>query len=172
MAGWHAANRATPEGRAREKNRNSDRNAGRYQRESRHRKAYAKAYYWDNRELRVQYAREWRKENPHRRRDQADRRTLLIVTNPGFVPFGEAEWKKLQRQYGYRCAYCGGRPEKLEMDHVIPLTRGGRHAIANVLPACKGCNISKYNYLLVEWNHRQRGKASLSQANKRGHGNN
>jgi hypothetical protein len=154
MAGWHAANRATPEGRAREKNRNTER----YQRESKRRKASAKTHYWNTRDLRVQYSREWRKENPHRRRDQADRRAFLMVTNADFVPFGLAEWEKLQRQYGYRCAYCGMKPEKLEKDHVIPLTRGGRHAIANILPACKSCNISKYDYFLAEWRLRPQGR--------------
>lgn len=78
-----------------------------------------------------------------------------MLTNPGFVPFGEAEWQKLQRQYGYRCAYCSVRPGKLEKDHVVPLARGGRHAIANILPACKTCNISKYDSLLVEWRLRR-----------------
>ncbi|MGW5721027.1 HNH endonuclease [Amycolatopsis sp. NPDC003865] len=151
MAGWHTLNRGTPEGRAREKTRNT----GRYRREGDHRRSRARAYYQDNRELRIQYAREWRKENPHRRRDQADRRAHLMLTNPGFVPFGEAEWQKLQRQYGYRCAYCSVRPGKLEKDHVVPLARGGRHAIANILPACKTCNISKYDSLLVEWRLRR-----------------
>lgn len=38
------------------------------------------------------------------------------------------------------------------MDHVIPLARGGRHGIGNVLPACQPCNSSKGARLLAEWN--------------------
>jgi hypothetical protein len=30
------------------------------------------------------------------------------------------------------------------MDHRIPLSRGGRHEIDNVIPACKPCNSRKH----------------------------
>lgn len=40
------------------------------------------------------------------------------------------------------------------MDHVIPVVRGGRHAIGNILPACAACNGSKHAALLVVWRHR------------------
>lgn len=46
--------------------------------------------------------------------------------------------------------------ETLEKDHVVMLTRGGRHAISNILPACKACNISKFNHLLSEWRYARR----------------
>ncbi|HEX8510460.1 MAG TPA: HNH endonuclease [Propionibacteriaceae bacterium] len=51
------------------------------------------------------------------------------------------------------CAYCGEcRP--LTMDHVVPLARGGRHAIGNLAPACETCNKRKGSMLLVEWRYR------------------
>ncbi len=37
------------------------------------------------------------------------------------------------------------------MDHVIPLSRGGKHALDNVVPACRGCNTSKNDRLPSEW---------------------
>ena len=45
------------------------------------------------------------------------------------------------------CHYCGGRflPHELTMDHVVPLSRGGRSVKGNVVPCCKKCNnIKKY----------------------------
>jgi 5-methylcytosine-specific restriction endonuclease McrA len=30
------------------------------------------------------------------------------------------------------------------MDHRLPLARGGRHEIENVIPACKSCNSRKH----------------------------
>lgn len=62
----------------------------------------------------------------------------------------QAEWLKLVRRFGHCCAYCGERCF-LTQDHVVPLSRGGRHAIGNLLPACQSCNASKGTKFLVEW---------------------
>jgi 5-methylcytosine-specific restriction endonuclease McrA len=48
-----------------------------------------------------------------------------------------------------RCQYCGGPANTL--DHVIPLSRGGPHAIGNVVPACKPCNSRKRHRTPQEW---------------------
>jgi 5-methylcytosine-specific restriction endonuclease McrA len=50
------------------------------------------------------------------------------------------------------CAYCGKRPAKehnLHLEHIVPLSENGRSTLANLLPACSGCNISKSNKPLV-----------------------
>lgn len=39
------------------------------------------------------------------------------------------------------CVYCGGRATG--WDHVMPMSRGGRHAVDNLVPACKPCNSAK-----------------------------
>ncbi len=48
-----------------------------------------------------------------------------------------------------KCHYCGGifKPDELTMDHVIPLSRGGKTERINIVPACKDCN-NKKKYLL------------------------
>lgn len=51
--------------------------------------------------------------------------------------------------YGNRCAYCGGPFE--DLDHVIPLSRGGSKRPANLRPACRHCNRSKGTKMLKEW---------------------
>ena len=40
------------------------------------------------------------------------------------------------------CAYCGCELEyrDMQVDHVIPLRRGGADDIENMLPACRSCN--------------------------------
>lgn len=55
-----------------------------------------------------------------------------------------AEWQRIKAAYNHRCAYCV-LPLPLEMDHVVPLTKGGAHSKENVVPACKSCNSSKGN---------------------------
>ena len=42
---------------------------------------------------------------------------------------------------GGRCAYCKGPAETI--DHVLPRSRGGRHAWENVVAACARCNHTK-----------------------------
>ena len=97
----------------------------------------------------------WVKANPELRRAiaaqyKASRRTWEQL-NPGSVGILSKDWRKLVRHYRHRCAYCGGNEGGIHMDHVIPLSRGGRHAIGNVLPACQGCNLSKGAKLVAEW---------------------
>jgi 5-methylcytosine-specific restriction endonuclease McrA len=38
--------------------------------------------------------------------------------------------------------------EKMELDHVIPYTEGGKHCYYNVQTSCMLCNRAKYNYVL------------------------
>lgn len=51
------------------------------------------------------------------------------------------------------CCYCGKRfsPDKLTMDHVVPLSRGGKSTKNNLVTACKECNNRKKNSLVFEW---------------------
>ena len=51
------------------------------------------------------------------------------------------------------CWYCGRKVgfKNLTMDHVIPLSRGGRSTRDNLVPCCRPCNIKKKNALPVEW---------------------
>lgn len=55
----------------------------------------------------------------------------------------------LRRLRSARCAYCGGPGGTV--DHVVPLNRGGQHAEGNLVPACRSCNSSKRDKLLIEW---------------------
>ncbi len=52
---------------------------------------------------------------------------------------------------GLACYLCGKNPaKKPSIEHVIPLSRGGSHTLANVRVACCGCNSRKHNRLLSE----------------------
>lgn len=38
------------------------------------------------------------------------------------------------------CQYCGQKPKKLTIDHVIPKSRGGKNTFQNTVAACFQCN--------------------------------
>ncbi len=63
-----------------------------------------------------------------------------------------SSWWKKKRSDG-RCYYCGQKfpASSLTMDHLIPLSRGGRSVKENLVPCCKECNIKKKNLLPQEW---------------------
>jgi|SRR5450755_510649 5-methylcytosine-specific restriction endonuclease McrA len=54
---------------------------------------------------------------------------------------------------GHRCAYCGVRltDNRFEVDHIVPISRGGRGNLANLAAACHDCNWSKFDYLIEKW---------------------
>ncbi len=62
------------------------------------------------------------------------------------------------------CYYCRRRVgrEHLTMDHVVPLSRGGKSKKGNIVPACKECNNKKKYMLPVEWQEYLEGLAERS----------
>jgi 5-methylcytosine-specific restriction endonuclease McrA len=56
----------------------------------------------------------------------------------------KSQWWKAQIARGI-CHYCGKTfaPDELTMDHVVPVSRGGRSVKGNVVPCCKSCNNEK-----------------------------
>lgn len=43
----------------------------------------------------------------------------------------------------YTCQYCGDKPTKLEVEHVVPKSQGGKNTWQNVTTACRSCNAYK-----------------------------
>lgn len=45
----------------------------------------------------------------------------------------------------YQCQYCGRRPSQrdLNVDHVVPRSRGGLDSWENLVVSCRGCNLKK-----------------------------
>lgn len=52
-------------------------------------------------------------------------------------------------RWGGQCCYCEAPAEHL--DHVNPISRGGRDVPSNVVPACAPCNYAKGAKSLAEW---------------------
>ncbi|MBR3743160.1 MAG: HNH endonuclease [Clostridia bacterium] len=51
---------------------------------------------------------------------------------------------------GYRCRICGATQAdgvKLHVDHIIPVSKGGRTEPSNLQTLCERCNLGKSNKL-------------------------
>jgi len=64
----------------------------------------------------------------------------------------ESQWWKRRVAKG-ECYYCGRAtpPNELTMDHIVPVSRGGKSTRGNVVACCKTCNNAKKQLLPMEW---------------------
>ena len=62
------------------------------------------------------------------------------------------QWWKRRLAKG-ECYYCKREtpPSELTMDHIVPISRGGKTSKGNVVPCCKDCNTAKKQMLPMEW---------------------
>lgn len=65
----------------------------------------------------------------------------------GIYKITTKEFKKLKNQ---NCFYCGSY-NQIEIDHVLPISRGGTHSVGNLVSACLKCNRSKKDKTIMEW---------------------
>lgn len=97
---------------------------------------------WDYLEPALEAARLWtpkRVAAAQSARYRANKRGALVND------LTSVQWEHIKQRWHYRCAYCGCTPARLTQDHVIPLSRGGNHTAANIVPACQPCNSSKHD---------------------------
>ncbi|HAF09335.1 MAG TPA: hypothetical protein DCK98_04540 [Chloroflexi bacterium] len=103
----------------------------------------ARTLYERDPQARPSYKKKWRAANPegarayvrlsgHRRRAAAGGDFIRVD-----------DWEALLKKYDRRCAYCGVQGALIEADHRVPLSRGGKNTIENIVPACRRCNRRK-----------------------------
>ncbi|MGZ5400800.1 MAG: HNH endonuclease [Nocardioides sp.] len=88
-----------------------------------------------------------------RRARVARRRTRRVASRVNDL--APEEWRALTLAWG-RCAYCGATDKPLQRDCVLPIARGGRYTLANVVPACGSCNASKGRNEVTTWLRQRR----------------
>ncbi len=57
--------------------------------------------------------------------------------------------EKFQR----KCAYCGKRNLPLQIEHIVPKSRGGSNSVTNLTLACEKCNLKKGNKTALEFGY-------------------
>ena len=68
---------------------------------------------------------------------------------------GSFRWIEVIRIWiaaGKSCSYCDVvMTEQPDPDHVVPISRGGRNDLGNIVPCCRMCNADKGDLTLAEW---------------------
>ena len=59
----------------------------------------------------------------------------------------------LLEKWGRQCAYCGIQNTPLEIEHIIPQSRGGTDRVSNLTLACHACNQRKGNLTAEEFGY-------------------
>ncbi len=73
---------------------------------------------------------------------QKRRAERLALAVGGVFSLARNDYRARIQFYGGRCAYCEQAPAT-ELDHAVPISRGGGNWAANIRPACVECNRSK-----------------------------
>ena len=107
-----------------------------------------------NREWHRDYKRRYNREHADDRRayrartrplarvHEAARRTAKRSTDP-FSP--SDLWASWEDRGIFACFWCERDVSSgYHIDHVYPLSRGGRHVVPNLVPACVDCNLAKW----------------------------
>lgn len=102
--------------------------------------------------------RQYRRAHPEKNRAYNHARRAALLKSIGHHDAGDIR-SIFNRQRGH-CFWCGVKlAGDFEVDHVIPLTRGGANYPENIVIACCFCNRSKHNKLPSEWRHANRSRA-------------
>lgn len=130
---------------------------------------YRRAYYAQRSEIKREYNRAYHAAHAetirmrmrayqaaHLEEDRARRhnRRALLKGNGG--SYTAQEIKKMRAEQAGICAYCHYQhnPDRLTIDHILPITKGGSNNISNICLACWRCNLTKHARTLEEWVNR------------------
>ena len=121
------------------------------------RKATTRKSQIKRRDKHASYMREYRKKKPEMRKEWAiknpEKQAAIYITRRSRKR-SLRNWaittKEIIAIRKLNCIYCGAK-EHIQVDHIVPLARGGQHRIGNLAPACRECNLSKKDKFVMEW---------------------
>ena len=96
--------------------------------------------------------RAWQQRNPDKQRHyNRQRRAIKRASHRiSLAPLTLTEKIAIFASFGDCCVYCG-KSEKLTVDHVLPLSRGGLDEASNIVPSCGNCNCRKRTAPVESW---------------------
>ncbi len=112
-----------------------------------------RASYLKRREKELQAHKVWVEKNRQRMNELNARRRALRVAATINLAGIQAFVASVKSKRTVRCYYCAKRipSTSIHWDHIIPLSKGGQHAVENLCASCESCNLSKSAKPLAEW---------------------
>lgn len=107
---------------------------------------YARKKYIDDSDSMRLYQSEWRSKNKTKTVLNKQIRRVRIKSGGVFY----VSEKEIAKLYSTPCLSCGSK-NNIEIDHVIPVSRGGTNSVGNLVALCRPCNRSKGNRTYMEW---------------------
>ena len=112
-----------------------------------------------NSEYIKEYNKQWNEANRKRRNELArkanHKRRALKAQNGG--EYTLEQWNECLEFFDYTCAYSGAELNKdnTNIEHIIPISKGGTNNITNIVPALDSVNKSKNARDMLEWYKQQ-----------------
>lgn len=118
---------------------------------------YMAAWSRENPELRRASNKRFRQRYPNYHRAFHRRRRLNIKIRTVNLPVIKRFVAIIKSKPFALCKYCGRKvsTKLIHFDHIMPLSRGGLHALENLCVACPKCNCSKGDLTVAEWVKRE-----------------
>lgn len=65
----------------------------------------------------------------------------------------EGSWfdlvKQVAKRDGNRCTQCGYTGPGIDRHHIIPLSRGGRNVLSNLISLCETCHAKRHSHMFT-----------------------
>lgn len=123
-------------------------------------KIRSREWYVRNTQRAIQSSKEYKERNPEQHALQVYLGILRRRARKQSLPdsFSKSDYQQMVDYWSGRCVYCD-KKSKLEADHFIALSDSHCPGTIpkNMLPACKSCNVSKFNHPPQEWLIREYG---------------
>lgn len=116
-------------------------------------KEYQKQYNEEHKEELKEYRKKYNKDNPEKLFNQRQKRRLLEESQGNGIT--SEQWYEMMNFFDWCCAYSGeyigGDSDKRTIDHIIPLSKGGKHEMWNLVPMVRNYNSSKGTKDMLDW---------------------
>lgn len=108
-------------------------------------------WHYNNRARSLNNSRRWKENNPDKVKMHDHLKRARRNNAPGYC--SDRQWAARFNYHGRKCRYCEKPLDEstVQIEHMVPLARGGTNWPANLVPSCRWCNTSKKDKTYFEY---------------------